>query len=512
MSNFINDSLNQTVFFDINYLDVLGENTFEYSLYYLLENNLDLGEFFKRYNNQRVGRKAYHPALLLRVIFYAYYRGITSSRVIEGLCKTDMKFIALAAGRTPHFTTIADFVSSNCEAMGKLFHQLLLVCDSSGLIGKEHFAIDGCKISSDASKEWSGTHKPLRKKSEKMKAAAQKIIDRHMANDVDKNNPNHSGELQTIDTLVRNANKIDAFLSENEPRIGNGKNRAEVQSNVVDNESANMLTSKGGTQGYVCVTAADDKHQIIVHAEAFGMGQEQATLKPMVEGIRDNLGSSIFSPTLKLTADTGFSSELNMEYVFSEGINAYIPDNQFRKRNPIFSESETYNKQKEKRKKTRKDKPSRGAVISSKEFSVNIEGKNCVCPNGKEMTYLGDHFIHQGGKYMRFRGKLKDCRACPLQARCMKKPLKLQGRQVSFMLEANESISYLDLMKQKIDSEDGRRIYSKRMWTIEPVFGNITSNKRLNRIGLRGQTKATSQWLMYCMVHNMEKLWKYGVA
>ena len=46
------------------------------------------------------------------------------------------------------------------------------------------------------------------------------------------------------------------------------------------------------------------------------------------------------------------------------------------------------------------------------------------------------------------------------------------------------------------------------MWTIEPVFGNITSNKGLNRIGLRGEVKATAQWLMYCMVHNIEKLWK----
>ena len=80
------------------------------------------------------------------------------------------------------------------------------------------------------------------------------------------------------------------------------------------------------------------------------------------------------------------------------------------------------------------------------------------------------------------------------------------------MLEGSESMSYLDLMKQKIDSEDGRRIYSKRMWTIEPVFGNITSNKRLNKISLRGQAKATSQWLMYCMIHNMVKLWKYGTA
>jgi hypothetical protein len=46
------------------------------------------------------------------------------------------------------------------------------------------------------------------------------------------------------------------------------------------------------------------------------------------------------------------------------------------------------------------------------------------------------------------------------------------------------------------------------MRTIEPVFENITSNKGLNRIGLRGEVKATAQWLIYCMVHNTEKLWK----
>jgi hypothetical protein len=42
----------------------------------------------------------------------------------------------------------------------------------------------------------------------------------------------------------------------------------------------------------------------------------------------------------------------------------------------------------------------------------------------------------------------------------------------------------------------------------EPVFGNITSNKGLNRISLRGEAKATAQWSLCCMVHNIEKLWK----
>ncbi|MFT5741627.1 MAG: transposase, partial [Gammaproteobacteria bacterium] len=136
MSNFLDDNLNQSVFFDINYLEVLGENTFEYCLYHLLEQDELLVEFLQRYKNEIVGRKAYPPALLLRVIFYAYYRGHTSSRVIQNLCKTDLKFIALAAGRQPHFTTIADFVSTNCESIGTLFHKILLICNKSGLIGK----------------------------------------------------------------------------------------------------------------------------------------------------------------------------------------------------------------------------------------------------------------------------------------------------------------------------------------------------------------------------------------
>mgnify|MGYP000159163732 CR=1 FL=1 len=510
MSNFLDDNLNQSVFFDINYLEVLGNNTFEYCLYYLLENDEIVSDFYARYKNKNVGRKAYPPALLLRVIFYAYYRGHTSSRVIERLCKTDLKFIALAAGRQPHFTTIANFVSSNCEAMGHLFHKVLLICDKSGLIGKEHFAIDGCKLPTNASKQWSGSHKELRKKSDKLKEAAKRIIDKHLSNDSDKNSGNKipRDQQQTIDTLMKNARKIDDFLSTNEPRMGQGRRKQEVQSNITDNQSAKMTTSKGTIQGMACVTAADEKHQIIVHAQAFGMGQEQATLKPMVEGIKKNFGDGIFKPSLVLTADTGFSSEATMQYLFDENINAVVPDNQFRKRNPVFSDSDFYKKHKELRKKTRKDKAKTNMAMHSSEFKVSFSSNTCICPAGKELKFLGDDYEGIKGFYTRFRGELEDCRNCSMQSKCMRNPVKEKGRQVSFLNEGQEKITCLDLMKQKIDSPEGRRMYSRRMWTIEPVFGNITSNKGLNRIGLRGEVKATAQWLMYCMVHNIEKLWK----
>jgi fructose-1,6-bisphosphatase len=91
--------------------------------------------------------------------------------------------------------------------MSRLFRKVLLICDQSGLIGKEHFTIDGCKLPTNASKQWSGTHKELRKKSDKLKEAAKKIIDKHLSNDSGRGGGNNivDEQQQTIDTLMKNA-------------------------------------------------------------------------------------------------------------------------------------------------------------------------------------------------------------------------------------------------------------------------------------------------------------------
>ena len=61
-------------------------------------------------------------------------------------------------------------------------------------------------------------------------------------------------------------------------------------------------------------------------------------------------------------------------------------------------------------------------------------------------------------------------------------------------------------MAKKIDTEQGRRIYNQRIAIVEPVFANIRFQKRLDRFTLRGKAKVSIQWLLYCMVHNIEKL------
>lgn len=67
-------------------------------------------------------------------------------------------------------------------------------------------------------------------------------------------------------------------------------------------------------------------------------------------------------------------------------------------------------------------------------------------------------------------------------------------------------------MKQAIDSPRGRKLYGRRMATVEPVFGNLRHNKGLNRFTLRGQKKVNTQWHLYCLVHNIEKLAHHGYA
>ena len=61
-------------------------------------------------------------------------------------------------------------------------------------------------------------------------------------------------------------------------------------------------------------------------------------------------------------------------------------------------------------------------------------------------------------------------------------------------------------MKRAIDSPRGRQLYGQRIGTVEPVFANIRHNKRLRRFNLRSKDKVNTQWHLYCLVHNIEKL------
>ncbi len=497
----------QGIFSPIFLCEQIQEGTFEYTLNKLIDEVLDLSAFYKRYQNDNTGAPAYDPAVLLKVIILAYSRGITSSRKIEEHCRNNTVFMALSANSRPHNTTIAKFVSTMHKEIKDLFLQVLWVCDERGLIGKEMFAIDGCKLPSNASKEWSGTIEQFHKKKQKLQTAIERILEKHQEQDSSKTDPDtRAKEEKYVKSLQKDVTKLTEFLAKNEDRIGiSGK---AVKSNITDNDSAKMHTSKGIVQGYVGVATVDKKKQIIVNAEAFGQGYEQNLLKPTIEATRLNFSAIGYDTDIfgevTLTADNGYHSEENMGFLFSEGIDAYVPDRDFRSRDPRFANAERYKELTSQKTKSKKFK--------SSDFTFAEDLSFCICPAGERLYRSGGKIKVKDYQGVRFKGPKSSCIPCALRNRCLQKPEITEIRQVTYLTGKNRrgKPRFTEKMKAKIDTEKGRALYGLRLAIGEPPFANIRSNLGLDRFSLRGKMKVNAQWNLFCIVHNLKKIHSYG--
>jgi len=352
--NFKNANYHQNTFVAISQADQIQIGTFEHAIQYLIDTKFDLSVFDKRYNNAKGGAAAYNPAVLLKIILLAYSQRLHIESSNSPQLQDECHLHGLSGFSEPHFTTLADFVTHLDNEIVNLFQQVLLVCDESGLIKRKMFAIAGCKLPSDASREWSGTHEELEHKSKKMRKAVKVMLDKHKDNDGNGTTEViKEREQAQIKTLEKNANKIDEFLKNNEKRIGHrGK---EVKSNVTDNQSAKMKTSHGTIQGYTGIATVDEQNQIIIQANAHGEGQEHGLLKETIDAIKTNLKAinnkveKFPLKNIKLLSDSGYHSEANLKHLADEGIDAYIADNKFRKRDPRFADADKYKPKKKKR-------------------------------------------------------------------------------------------------------------------------------------------------------------------
>src|SRR5215510_10563528 len=184
MARFKEYDRTQGLFLTINLEEQLLPGTFEWTLDYLID-KMDMSLFEKNYNNDETGAKAYPPGVLLKIIIYSYSKGIISSRPIENMCRTNITAKALARDAEPDHDTIATFISTNSEAVKDLFTQVLMACHELDLITGEMFAIDGCKLPANVSKEWSGQLTSLKKKKSDLEKLTAKIVSRHREMDRD---------------------------------------------------------------------------------------------------------------------------------------------------------------------------------------------------------------------------------------------------------------------------------------------------------------------------------------
>jgi hypothetical protein len=332
----------------------------------------------------------------------------------------------------------------------------------------------------------------------------------------DKRESSDEKRTNQIKRINKKIDRIDKFLQENKPK--KGKTKAEIQSNVTDNDSAKMPTAHGVIQGYNAQALVDDKHQIIVHAEAMGNGQDHENLSPMLDGAKENMKAigncDDYFKGKELSADASYHSKSNLQKSEQENINSYIPDTCFRKRDKHYKNQDRFRDGVNKRPKKREPSPKR-KIFSLEEFEYDDEAGKYKCPNGKYLNRQSLNHKVRNKVYHYYRAKEADCRECSLRSKCLaRKNGKARALLIplGYIENKEKQFSLSQKMKEKIDSAEGKAIYSKRFATIEPVFANIRSQKRLDRFTYRSKVKVNIQWMLYCMVHNIEKIMNYGLT
>jgi hypothetical protein len=268
-----------------------------------------------------------------------------------------------------------------------------------------------------------------------------------------------------------------------------------------------MPTSHGVIQGYNAQALVDAKHQIIVHAEAFS-SQDHENLAPMIAGAKKNMQAvgedENYFEGKQITADSNYHSLASLAVCKAEGLDAYIPDIQFRKRDERLAGQPRF-----------KDgihprmRPARKTgKFSAADFFFDESKQTYFCPQGFALTCHARNQRNRYRLYDIYHSRQEDCANCRLRSSCLSGS-STPRRYLSVRVDRKKP-NLIDEMKAKIDSPQGKRIYAKRLAIVEPVFANIRIQKRLDRFTLRTKSKVDVQWKLFTLVHNIGKIHKYG--
>ena len=480
----------QGLFLTVNLQEQLLPDTFEYMLDKLIGGKIDLSIFELRYKNDLTGASAVPPSVLLKLVIYGYYTGNKSSRKISELNRNNIIAKALTGDMKIHWTTIADFISCSSEEIENIFVKVLMYCNELGLIGGKTFAIDGLRLPSNASMEMSGTKEQLKKRHALYRKMAEKHLSRHRQKDetgeADIEAKKHFQERQKY--LNRQIEKLDSFLETMDVKVW--RSGEEIQSNVTDNESAMIHSTKGFIQGYIGLAVSDQKNQVIVSARAVGTANEGEHLPDVLDKKTANLKASGVKPLeqgqkQKMLGDANYFSEENLRECAERDIEAFIPDSQEKRRDDGEGQKR----------------------YDLTDFHYDEAEDIYTCPQGKRLWFRGTT-VQNGVEGKVYQASLTDCKVCPVFSKCSwskkKQSEQSQGKALR-ITKKNSHGNFLSKAREKQATEEYKVIYAQRIQIVEPVFANIRYCKELDRFTLRGKEKVNGQWLLFCIVHNLGK-------
>jgi transposase len=315
--------------------------------------HIDLSAIYDDYS-ELTGQPPYDPTMMVKILIYAQAKGINSSRKIEQALYEDIGFRFLSCNQQPNFWTISEFRRRHRLALENILCESIRLADESGFIKMNQVAVDGTKIKANASKHSAMSYGYMVKEEERLKKSIQDYLDQLDANDRDddENYGDNSGwelpeELSTAQKRLEAIKKAKAALeteaiAKAKEKQDQNKDSAEKQGkgykprkdpeqakpedkdqyNFTDPESRIMKNSdKAFVQAYNAQATVDVDSHIILAADVTDNSSDRKQLQPQVQQVEQNTGRK---PGI-CSADAGYFSENNLEYLESEKINALIP-------------------------------------------------------------------------------------------------------------------------------------------------------------------------------------------
>ena len=450
-------------------------------------NSLDLKAVEESYSDN--GCPGYDPAMMVKIIFYAYIQGQRSSRKIEGLTYENIVFKYLSANQNPDHGTINLFRKNHLQELEKIFAQIVVMCNGLGMINPKDISIDGTVFKASASKKNTLDKNQIEKLRNNIKDFLKEadeldeLEDKKYGKDKRGNEmPEHlvdpKARQKAIDELKRKLkllDQADAVISRKQEsaRTNKEKQKSFSKSINITDPDAQLMKMKNSKSVYPAYNGqiATSK-QVVLSYDVSQDANDVKNLLPMIKETENNTNIKVKI----VKADSVYFSRENIDGISLKHIDAYIPD---------------------KKKSFDEHRESTNSIpkFDRKNFKYDAKKDCFVCPGKKKLPFVSEHKGYR--KYI-----CGGCQNCKLKSGC------ISGKK-RYLLISPVLEKYKKDMREKLNSKSGKAKYLERMSDVEPVFANIVSNLGFKLFHRRGKPQAKTEFGLFCIAHNLVKIFNH---
>ena len=463
---------------------------------------LDISDILSTYRGG--GNSAFNPKMMLKVLVFAYLSNVYSSRRIEELLKRDIYFMWLAGMKRPDFRTINYYRGKRLkEGFDTVFTQVVRLLHEEGFVSLKVQYIDGTKIESVANKYtfvWRGS---VEKYDARLKAKTEALLRQIEQNHAIENQENPVPEELTAEEVTKRVErikeKVDAdnlgkeerkalkqIETDSVPRMNRYREQLETMgfrnSYSKTDPDATFMRMKEDAMlngqlkpGYNVQISTEN--QFITNFGIYQRPTDTLTMISYLESFKARYGMQ----SEEIVADSGYGSEENYEYMFSNGMTPYVKYNMFH-----VEQRRGY----------------RNNPFRVSNLFYNPDDDFYVCPMGQKLKFIRQEKRYTASGYQQTVSVYRACRCegCPLRGQCHKSK---RDRQI----EVNHTLDdYKARARELLTSEQGIKHRSNRPIEPEAVFGQIKECGRFRRLRLKGLTGAKIDFGLKALAHNLRKL------